>query len=401
MAPPSKFPIPDEYQSLLTFSPPSDTRSDADILAALANPTAVTGEKNIWAYWHSGFASMPAWCRRNVLSWQRLCGPTWTVRVLNSVPDSPAHALKFVPPAMLPDAFVRNAMDGEYFGPHSADLLRGALLYRHGGVFMDVGNLLIRDLDRVCWDQLADPMSPFQVAAPWMYGITMANHFVAARRGDPFIKRWHDLFVYLWRDKTNSDGLAADPLLAFAQTLSFDDSRASKFHWDFKVDARTVFEYITQVVCWMRVCMLAKDEGDGFVGAEYWRKHVLVWDVLAENWGAEEHLGFAGVGQRTFDLLSVRLDADPEGEEYRQAYGLVWRLLSRSTMQKITHGKHLTNDVHLGVLWDEFDGRDCAEGTFAELLRYGCENFRQTREKIEYRDAPAPPETMEKGVFEV
>lgn len=278
-----RYTIPDEFASQLTFSAPKDTRSDADILAALSRHAPITSEKNIWAYWHSGLNSMPGWCRRNIIAWQRICGPSWSIRVLDSVPESPNHALEFIPAEMLPEAFVKNAMDGEYFGPHSADLLRGACLYLHGGCFMDVGNLLVRDLDRVCWSKLEDPETRFRVATPWMYGITTANHFVAARKGDPFIKRWHELFVHLWRGKSNSKGLSADPLVAFSQTLSFDDSRASKFHWDFKVDAQTVFEYITQVVCWMRICMLSKDEGDGFVGTEYWQHNVLIWDVLSES----------------------------------------------------------------------------------------------------------------------
>lgn len=114
--------------------------------------------------------------------------------------------------------------------------------------------------------------------------------------------------------------------------------------------------------------------------------------------GAEETIGFNG--QKMFDLFSVRLDADPNSEEYKEAYKLTWRLLTRSTMQKITHGKHLTNDLHLGVLWDQHEGKDCEEGTFASLLRYGCENFEQTRTEIEYRDAPVPPSTLNKGFLE-
>jgi len=81
-------------------------------------------------------------------------------------------------------------MDGPYTGPHSADFLRGACLYSYGGVWMDVGILLVRGLDGICWGKLEDPESPFEVSVPWMYGPVMANHFVASRKGDPFIKRW-------------------------------------------------------------------------------------------------------------------------------------------------------------------------------------------------------------------
>ena len=75
-------------------------------------------------------------------------------------------------------------------GPHSADFLRGISLFNHGGVWMDVGIILIRPIEDICWKQLADPTSPFEVSVPWMYGNVIANHFVASRKGDPFIKRW-------------------------------------------------------------------------------------------------------------------------------------------------------------------------------------------------------------------
>lgn len=110
--------------------------------------------------------------------------------ILDSIPGSPNNALKWVPAEMLPETFVNGTMDGPYTGPHSADFLRGACLYLYGGVWMDVGIILIRTLDNICWRQLEDPNLPFEVSAPWMYSTVMANHFVASRKGNPFIKRW-------------------------------------------------------------------------------------------------------------------------------------------------------------------------------------------------------------------
>lgn len=55
---------------------------------------------------------------------------------------------------------------------------------------MDVGIILIRSLDDICWKQLEDPNSSFEVSVPWMYENVIANHFVASRKGNPFIKRW-------------------------------------------------------------------------------------------------------------------------------------------------------------------------------------------------------------------
>jgi hypothetical protein len=180
--------------------------------------------------------------------------------------------------------------------------------------------------------------------------------------------------------------------------MSFDDSRASNYHWDFKVPFQTVAEYITQVVCWMRVCMLEND--DGFSGVDYWTNNVLIWDVLPENWGGEATLGFPGSGEKMFKIFSTKRDIDPNSSEYKEASNLVWRLLAKSSLQKITHGKGLTNSIHLGVFWDENKGADAKPGTFGELLRYGTVHFQQTRPQISYMEAPRPKETLKKGLLE-
>jgi mannosyltransferase OCH1-like enzyme len=185
-----RFEIPDEYKTQLRYVEAKDNRTDAEILDSLTKHAPVTSEKNIWTYWHAGVHAMPAWCQRNVITWVRIHGPDWTVRVLDTVPDSPNHALKWVDSKILPEAFVKGTMTGPYVGPHSADFLRGAALYAYGGAWMDVGIFLFRNLDKVCWDQLADDNSPYTISTPLMFEQYMANHFVAARKGDVFIQKW-------------------------------------------------------------------------------------------------------------------------------------------------------------------------------------------------------------------
>jgi hypothetical protein len=144
--------------------------------------------------------------------------------------------------------------------------------------------------------------------------------------------------------------------------------------------------------------MLEND--DGFSGVDYWMNNVLIWDVLPENWGGEATLGFPGSGEKMFKLFSTHRDIDPTSEQYQEAYTFVWRLLTQSSLQKITHGKNLTNSVHLGVLWDENKGKDAEPGTFAELFRYGTVHFEQTRPEISYVEAPRPQKTLKKGLLE-
>lgn len=184
------FDIPEEFQAELELVDVTDNRTNEEILDSLTQHAPVVSEKNVWAYWHAGVKAMPEWCQHNVVDWVRILGPEWTVRVLDTVPDSPNHALKFISPDLLPATFVNGTMGGPYKGPHSADFLRGALLYTYGGVNMDVGCILSRHLDRICWNELEDPNSPYEVAVPIMYGQTIANHFVAARKENPFIQRW-------------------------------------------------------------------------------------------------------------------------------------------------------------------------------------------------------------------
>lgn len=194
-------------------------------------------------------------------------------------------------------------------------------------------------------------------------------------------------------------GIVSNPLVAFAYEVKFENSQAGGFHWQFKVDPLTVMGYIGQVLAWMRVCMLEEPNG-GFDGAEYYEKKVLLFDSLTEDWGAEATIGF--FGQDLFDVLATRLDADPTSPQYQKAHKTIWRLLTKSSMQKITHGKNLTQDPALGILWDreENEGADKAPGTFAELLRYGSVHFEQERKAIDYVEAKKPERIIKKGLLE-
>ncbi|RMJ15479.1 hypothetical protein CDV36_004861 [Fusarium kuroshium] len=365
--------IPKEFTSELELVDNPDTRSTKDILADLNQYKPVTSEKNIWAFWHAGLEAMPPWCQRNVADWVRICGPSWTIRVLDIVPDSPNHALKFASQDLLPDTFLKGTMDGPYVGPHSMDFLRGALLFGHGGVAIDVGCVLVRSMDRVCWDLIMDPKSPIEVAVPVM----------------------HKLFLHLWKGRDNYEGISADPALAFVRNIDF--SEAADWPWDFKISPQHVLEYISQVMCWRRLAML-EDAGDGFNGSKYWQENILGIDARHENWAAEDAVGFSS-GARLCELFSVRVDSDPETADYKEAYNLVWLLLRSASWQKVTHGKGLTHAAHLGTLWDENEGADSAPGTFGELLRWGSVHFRQKREAISTMSTVKSSLILQDGLF--
>ena len=209
----------------------------------------------------------------------------------------------------------------------------------------------------------------------------------------------HDLFIHLWKDRINPGGLLENPVVSFGKEVKFEDSQAMSYHWEFKVEPLTVMEYIGQVLAWLRLSML-EEPNDGFNGAEYYANKVLLFDALSEDWGAEATIGFSG--QDLFNVLETRRDADPKSMEYQRAYKTIWRLLTQSSMQKITHGKNLTKGAALGILLDmnKNEGKDIAAGTFAELLRYGSVHFEQEREEIKYIKAQKPEHTIKKGLLE-
>ena len=125
----------------------------------------------------------------------------------------------------------------------------------------------------------------------------------------------HELFTHLWKGRTNHEGISDDPLIDFVKNISLEE--ASKWAWDFKIPAKTIMEYIAQVMCWRRLCML-DDAGDGFSCSDYWQKHILCLDPWYENWGAEATLGFENFGPKIHALLQVKLDEDKESEEWKE-----------------------------------------------------------------------------------
>ena len=108
-----KFEIPSELSSKLRYAGPKTTQSDEQITNTLSQFQPVVSEKNIWAFWHAGIHSMPSWNLRNVISWVRMHDAEWTVRVLDSVPDSPNYFLNYVPASFLPKALVDGKVHAE------------------------------------------------------------------------------------------------------------------------------------------------------------------------------------------------------------------------------------------------------------------------------------------------
>ncbi|KAJ4523409.1 hypothetical protein HRR83_000056 [Exophiala dermatitidis] len=58
----------------------------------------------------------------------------------------------------------------------------------------------------------------------------MANHFVASRKGDHFIKGWHDILVHLWKGRQNHKGIIQGRLVSFALRNTFKEAEEANFN---------------------------------------------------------------------------------------------------------------------------------------------------------------------------
>ena len=176
--------------------------------------------------------------------------------------------------------------------------------------------------------------------------------------------------------------------------------------WEVHVPYKTVMEYIAQLICWQRVCML-EDTGDGFSGVDYWMKHVYLFDAIRETVGGETLVGFDQ--QRMFRYLTMDCDdsfsastTQVAENDYKSAKDLTWYLLASSSMLKISRGPGLSQHKGFGALLDEPENREkhCQPGSFFGLLRFGSLHFKQTRDDVVTIKPWQPSVTLKKGLLE-
>ncbi|KAH9907588.1 hypothetical protein F4778DRAFT_722532 [Xylariomycetidae sp. FL2044] len=380
-----------------------DLRSDEEIASWLQTPHPVTSDKNVWAFWHAGFSQMRPWCQRNIINWVRRLGPEWNVHLVDKVPGSPTNIYNFVDKSFFSDAFNNNTMDGPSVGPHSGDLVRLPLLWLYGGVWIDVGATLFRHLDDICWDKIEDPESPYEMAGFVMEmrkGVDcMLNGFIATKRGNPFVKRWHEIYVALWEGVTNARGFHKHPLLKHLPLLC---PPVDQFNCpDLNVMMEAFSDYLAAFMCFERLRKLI-DPSDGFNGPEYFMKHMLLFPALQETFYFQQVTGWSGA--RQFELLSAKRTGEGvvKNETWRAAEEFVHDALANTSTMKLSHGPAGALESFLADLWDseEHQDKDNAEGTFAAYMRYGSVHFDQTRKMVPSKMEWPTEEVLRVGVLE-
>ncbi|PHH89626.1 hypothetical protein CDD83_5642 [Cordyceps sp. RAO-2017] len=361
----------------------ADARSDDEIAAWLQTRHPIRSERNVWAFWHSGFRHMAPWVQRNVIGWVRRLGPSWTVHVLDLVPGSDTNVHNYLEQDFFPDAFNNGTMDGPHTGPHRADLMKLPLLWKYGGVWMDAGIILFRSLDDMFWTRLEDPDCPHEIAG--LYASfrpneqLMINSLIAAKRRNPFILCWHDTYKALWAGgATNSHNFHKHPLFRHRPPLAaiapLEPDREEYGSREARVEALN--DYLGQTMVMEALCRAEEDSW-----SEYYARHVYLLPSTRDMFYLQAATGWCG--ERQHRLLSAkrrRSDTAPD-ETWREAEALVVQILSRASTLKLPHHHGLVK-TQLADIWDRDENReaDIAEGSFAEYLRYGSVHFVQSRD---------------------
>ncbi|KAI2643228.1 hypothetical protein GGS21DRAFT_4441 [Xylaria nigripes] len=367
-----------------------DLRPDAEIDQALANPKPISLDsmKNIFFFWHSGYEGMHPYTKRNVRAhYRRLNKHGWRIYVINRIEGSPLNIANFVnvhDPELFPKAFRDGRVSGEWAPQHTSDLVRWPLLSKYGGVYTDVGQLQIGDLNRLWDDTLGNPDSPYDIISYNLGPVEhrdLANYFYASRRTNPLFKRAHKLLLTLWNadgGKLGTEGMHESPLF---NGLKLIGQR-------FPLEARKkLTDYIIQGYC-LTLVMGLVDVEDNWDGPRYCAEHIYAIDCMVGSHLIQQYTNWNGA--EAFRLLSLSLPrtGEEESADQKRAREIVEACLGRSFGLKLSHGYivELVGET-LGSLWRKHDGSDDVPGTYAHWLRQGMIYWTQDKlpERLDFQ----------------
>jgi len=365
-----------------------DLRPDSEVDDDILHPKAVSDEKNIWFFWHTGYTHMHPYTRRNIRAWhRRFSKQGWIVRVLDRSPSSPLNVANFLDISdseCFPSAFVDGTIGGDYSAQHTSDLVRLPLLLKYGGVYADVGLIQIGDLDRLWRETVGDPASRFEVLSYNGGGVEarrLMNYFLASRRNNRLFARCHRLLLRLWAEdggKTSTEGMHSSPLLKEAPLMESSSTIEEEAGIIRPEEVgRMLSDYIVQGQV-ITLVMGLIDEEDGWDGPKYVAEHVYGIEYMVGSQLINEMTAWDG--QKAFYLMSLSMPKDGEMEngEQKQAREIVEACLQRSFGFKLAHGliQRVLGET-LGTLWRKHEGSDNVTGTYAHWLRCGTMYWNQ------------------------
>ena len=362
-----------------------DQRTEEEVTAALIDPPSqVTSQKNVWAFWDKGFEKLHGWQKRNVIGWVRKLSPTgWTIRVLDFIDGSPTNVLNYLNKESLPEAVVSGHWTGSHSGQHLSDLIRLPLLHQFGGIYLDIGVLLLGDLERSLWNKIADPQTEYRVggfahqhrANSWG---SLQNFCIVAQKDEEILQRWQRIMLEAWKGRASSEGIVKHPV--FGGVPAEPNPRVLM---TIKPGSEALLQdYWVNLLAWEKL-KVTIDEAGGFDGPDYVRKHVLLLDPMQEAFAAEVRTRLNT--PRLFQMLTCPLDATISSVDpalHGEARALVDYLLTSSTVVKLYHGHGYMLAPPLATFWEApgNEDADVRAGTFGEYMRYAGETIDQQRE---------------------
>ncbi|KAI1443740.1 hypothetical protein F5Y02DRAFT_392739, partial [Annulohypoxylon stygium] len=241
---------------------------------------------------------------------------------------------------------------------------------------MDTGMLLFRGIDDICWSELMNPESPFEICAFALQGRKyfgqIINSFIAARKGNIFARKWHAIYLHLWRDnRTNLVDVHKDPLIRHLGLLQYPDDPTfgGDCNW------ATFTDYASHALAYERL-RLTRDTS--FDGATYFQQHVFLLDAWSEMFLRQDEFD----GDRLHALFSLPRDLGDgtNTEEQRTAEDLCISLLAKSSVAKFSSGFWQPGmPLPLTQHWNRDENVSCTHTTWAGYLRYGSVHFEQLR----------------------
>ena len=369
------FEIP-KCSTRLRTVPRTQPQDEAELVDKLRSYQPIISEKNVWAFWDKGFDTMYPSYRCTVLNWMRKLDPSWTVRIVDLREGSPNNIYNFVESDWFPDCFNNKTMDGKHAPQHASDLIRLPLLYKYGGVWMDVGNMLHTNLDTLFWDHLADPATPYEMGVWIISGQikkewgSFGNYMVASRKGSEFIKNWHLCWKEVWNGRTNTNDFHKLPLM---QEIGLADGMAN---WFSPEQVIAMSDYVAHMLVAERTKDLV-DVETGWNGREYFEKKCFMVEGI--NNGILGALRTDQDGYKQAEFFATRLD-DPDIEKRSAAEAFIVDMLENSHMYKVYHnsagGVPALGDV---IKKDGFRDVDHRPGTYGEMYRYGTVHWESDR----------------------
>lgn len=315
---------------------------------------------------------MHPYTKRNVRAhYRRLAKFGWTIYVINMAKGSKLNIANFVDttdPELFPKAFLDGRVGGEFGPQHTSDLVRWPLLMKYGGIYTDVGQLQIGDLNKL-WEQtLGNPDSHYEIISYNLGPVEhrdLTNYFYASRPNNPLFLRAHKLLLALWNadgGKLSTDGMHENPLLNGPKLIG------DRFPLEVR---KKLTDYIIQGYC-LSLVMGLVDEEDSWDGPTYCAKHIYAIDYMVGSQLIQQYTNWNGV--EAFRLMSLTLPkaGEEESADQKKAREIVEQCLKRSFGFKLAHGYivQVVGDT-LGSLWRKHDGSDDVPGTYAHWLRQG------------------------------